>query len=394
MARRVAAVDSLRGIENILLLSAGDYSGDPGIIDMYRSKFLAGLMVRMGYDAVGVGERELNYGIRTLEDERSTGLPLLCSNLYLNGKPAFSKAIVKTVGGIRVGVFSLLAYEPREKFGFEIEDPDSTARVVLKELRRKSDIVILLAHMTRERLKELIPSLSGVDLIIRGHELETDKIKGSCVDTVGGAFEDMGIPVYFAGDRGRFIGKIKLSWSSDSGLKIEKNELINLGPSFSSDSTTARKLTNFLRKEAVRYRELKLRKLVSRDEKTGKIRERYLGINVCARCHSDVYKSYIMTPHFRAFTALTSGHDENKAECLICHTTGYGQFSGYSRDMEEKKGINLRGVQCEECHGPGTMHARDGSYAESARKSCTRCHTSKWSPDFDFEKYWEKVKHK
>ena len=128
MARRVAAVDSLKKIADVLLVSAGDFSGNPGIIDMYRSKFLSDMMIRMGYDAVAVGERELNYGTRTIKDESSDGLPLVCANLYLNGRPAFKRAIVKKVGGIRVGVFALLAYEPREKYDFEIRDPAEEAK--------------------------------------------------------------------------------------------------------------------------------------------------------------------------------------------------------------------------------------------------------------------------
>jgi hypothetical protein len=74
------------------------------------------------------------------------------------------------------------------------------------------------------------------------------------------------------------------------------------------------------------------------------------------------------------------------------------------------------GQQCENCHGPGSDHTDLESRYKMDRKSvefeqlvqsrremqltelnakpvCIRCHDFENSPQFDFEKYWPKVKH-
>ena len=79
-------------------------------------------------------------------------------------------------------------------------------------------------------------------------------------------------------------------------------------------------------------------------------------MDMCARCHSDIYDNYILTRHYRAFSALSSEENRKNHECLMCHTTGFGEFGGYDPERERSRGVNLRGVQCEACHGPGSEH--------------------------------------
>ena len=44
-------------------------------------------------------------------------------------------------------------------------------------------------------------------------------------------------------------------------------------------------------------------------------------------------------------------------------------------------------VQCEECHGPGLQHARDGTYRGAGEATCRKCHDPDNSPEFDYELY-------
>ena len=345
----------------------------------------------MGYDAIAIGEKELNYSVRNLRD-LSAEYPLICSNLLVDGKKLLASSRVIRVGQVRVGVVSILGEDSPGLNRFEVAGPEKFLGEELSRVRRKSDILIVLAHVGRDRLKELVAYLKGVDLVIRGHRAENEELEESCVDTITTTFEDIGVPVFFAGDRGRVLGKIDVSWNSREGMRILGNEIILLSKSFREDTFVVDKMKKFFEDEVKRRKKLKLREMVGRDEITGKIREKYLGMDMCARCHSDIYDNYILTMHFRAFSALSSEKDRKNPECLRCHTTGFGMFGGYDPEEEKFRGVNLRGVQCEACHGPGTMHRRDGSYRKAALSSCRRCHTKKWSPDFDFETYWNRIK--
>ena len=64
----------------------------------------------------------------------------------------------------------------------------------------------------------------------------------------------------------------------------------------------------------------------------------------------------------------------------------------------------LANNQCENCHGPGSLHIEqiEAGNIEAAKplvkvalqeSTCVKCHDGENSPDFNFEKYWEEVKH-
>jgi len=349
------------------------------------------MMDYMGYDAIAIGERELNYGVRNLRDLSDT-YPLICSNLLVNGRRLLASSRIVRVGRVKVGIVSILGETSSRSRQFEVASPEEFLVEELSKINRKSDVLIVLAHMQREKLKDIVKYLGQVDLVIRGHRVEDEELEESCVDTISTVFEDMGVPVFFAGDRGRVLGKIDISWNTTEGLKILGSEIILLSKAVREDTVVIEKMKEFFRGEVKRKKKLKLREMMGRDEVTGKIREKYIGMDMCARCHSDIYDNYILTRHYRAFSALSSEEDRKNHECLMCHTTGFGEFGGYDPERERSRGVNLRGVQCEACHGPGTMHKRDGSYRKAALSSCRKCHTKRWSPSFDFETYWNRIK--
>ncbi len=361
---------------------------------MYRSRFLAEAMKGLRYDAAAVGERDLNFGIETLRDEAKAGPPIICANLYAGGERAFPPSVTRKVGKMKVGVFALLGEEPRSLEGIEIRNPAAEGKAVLSKLRKQCDYVILLAHMDRPKVLALIPQLRGIDLVIRGHYVEGEQTHESCVDTLVDVLERAEVPILFAGQQARNIGAVAISVKRGGGGAITANRLIRLNAEVGQDTAFSGRLDRFLYEESVRERAVALNKSLSRDEATGRVRERYLGMHVCERCHGDIMPRYLETAHFKALETLRGRGKETAPECLACHTTGYGRFSGYDPKAVQEGGPYLEGVQCEACHGPGTLHARDGSYAAVARASCKTCHTLRWSPKFDYITYWKRVSHR
>ena len=91
----------------------------------------------------------------------------------------------------------------------------------------------------------------------------------------------------------------------------------------------------------------------------------YVGVKKCKACHIKQYKSWKKTtmatsfenlkPGIKADEKTKAGLDPAKdytadADCLRCHTTGFGKPGGFTTIADTP---NLANVQCEECHGPG-----------------------------------------
>jgi len=80
--------------------------------------------------------------------------------------------------------------------------------------------------------------------------------------------------------------------------------------------------------------------------------QQYTGTKRCASCHFEQYMAYKKTGHSKAFETLTAKYQAD-ANCLKCHTTGFGEASGFKADAADAA---LAGVGCESCHGPGSKH--------------------------------------
>jgi Cytochrome c554 and c-prime len=80
----------------------------------------------------------------------------------------------------------------------------------------------------------------------------------------------------------------------------------------------------------------------------------YVGVEACTNCHDDARKVWDGTSHARAYATLEKGFKEFNLDCVSCHVTGYDKPGGSTVTFVDK----LKDVQCEECHGPGSLHAR------------------------------------
>lgn len=118
----------------------------------------------------------------------------------------------------------------------------------------------------------------------------------------------------------------------------------------------------------------------------------YLGATVCAQCHQPFAGQWRNTRHSGAFNTLEKVGKSKDPECVKCHTVGYAKEGGFV-SMAVTPG--LAGVQCEACHGPGKWHIEDMSVPMRPINEalCRTCHTADNSPDFEFIKYLEKIRH-
>lgn len=142
---------------------------------------------------------------------------------------------------------------------------------------------------------------------------------------------------------------------------------------------------------------------------------KYVGSQACKMCHADKaageqYNLWKDSKHAKAYESLLTDKAKEMAakakvetppaespECLRCHTTGYDKAAKSS-----PAGVTAKdGVTCEQCHGPGSLHQKDGTEIKFKKatdvkigahviqpdaKVCEKCHNSE-SPTWNPEKY-------
>ena len=114
---------------------------------------------------------------------------------------------------------------------------------------------------------------------------------------------------------------------------------------------------------------LEVRSIVASEKEEESDTIAYVGVDKCRMCHISHYDSWSGTKMSKAFDLLKKGvrmeakkkagiEDEDYTKndfCLSCHTTGYGLPGGFI-SLEETP--DLTGVQCEMCHGPGSVYSK------------------------------------
>lgn len=118
----------------------------------------------------------------------------------------------------------------------------------------------------------------------------------------------------------------------------------------------------------------------------------YVGSEECSMCHDQEYKNFMAyakkAKSFESIQLMASDlSPEEIKTCYACHTTGYGEPSGFESIEKTPK---LANAGCEVCHGPGSEHVDmggDPSFIRSDLKleDCTHCHNKERVQAFDFK---------
>ncbi len=368
------------------MVDGGDLFGSRNKNEQYQSTFLAEMTGEMGYDAIGLGERDLNYGLPFLKEMMAThGLPFINANVRDagTGELILPEYTIVERAGIKYGIVSVL--DPGRKIitmtaeedAFQVDDPVATMRDLLPRLRKEADTILLLSHLGEQKTEELIKEVRGIDMCVIGHTSRNISAERIINDTA----------VFSSAFEGRYIGRANLFVDDADGriMAIDVG-ITSLGEKMDGDEEVTARVAQY-KKDLV---EFKTAKRAAYPRTMGSEKETFLGDRSCMSCHEDAWKVYMDSSHRSAFASIRNKGQSFEPECLSCHTTGFQHKKGYSDEPPFNK---LANVQCEACHGYGTQHARDGKWVAQAKDSCTMCHDQKNSPEFDYAVYWEKIKH-
>ncbi|MBL4634239.1 MAG: hypothetical protein JKY56_10215 [Kofleriaceae bacterium] len=120
----------------------------------------------------------------------------------------------------------------------------------------------------------------------------------------------------------------------------------------------------------------------------------YVGMEECENCHSDAVDFWQTTNHSKAWATLEKVGKQFDFDCIGCHTTGFDKPGGSNIGFNE----GLRNIQCEQCHGPGSIHAEADLKDKAATivrvpesSVCLGCHTEEHSDTFEFDAYLRNI---
>lgn len=181
------------------------------------------------------------------------------------------------------------------------------------------------------------------------------------------------------GEKGKQL--LRLTWN---GKQFTSYRVINLGPEWDDNQDASKIYSRYLR----RVTGEKLLEQMPRSEG-----EKFAGSKTCGSCHDQEYKIWEKSLHSSALKTLEKdGHDRDP-DCVSCHVVGLDKNVGF---MDRSSTPELADVGCESCHGAGAAHSMKPESVDMIKigaKSCMSCHVKNHSPAFDFDTYWEKIKH-
>jgi hypothetical protein len=408
-----------------------------------NARFLAQQLLSLPFGGAALGESDLARG-----PDRVTP-PRLAANV--TGAPFLEPSKIREVGGIKIGLLGLADPALGPRFGWKVDDPVATAEREAGRLRKAgAEVIIALAAVERARARQ-IARLGAVDFVVTGHNVGDGLARA---DQVGRTFllapadELQRIGRLDIVLRGPAVGAGRVEMVDAGGPEAAAEERAELARNIVSldrelsrwrqDATADRAFVTSRQRErddlATRLqrtaaaawqppakgsyftnRLIPLRRALPRDPalaaamrrldrqvgaanlrraeappKAEQDRASFVGDASCARCHKPEMAFWKTTVHARAWRTIVDGGKTGHDDCVSCHVTGYGEVGGSSLGHTGR----LTNVQCESCHGPGSLHvAAEGLEDPPAvrltttQDTCTRCHNEKHSDTFEYAAY-------
>ena len=378
--------------EDLILLSLGDLIGKVGRQDEIKMETALEALDQMGYAAHNIGEKDLDMGTDLLGYiSQISNVDFISSNIdsasqALETKHFIIKEIETKDATLKIGILGIVSpgLIENDYQDIEVMDPVLSLKPLLNDLHDKTDILVLLSHAEMEESVEIAEACPELDLIISGHlvdrpDLYIEKVNHTYV-----------IPV---GEKGKYVGEITLSPQQKQTGKDEYFkclppviEITPLDERFADSSDIAMLLKIYQQR-------LKDEELLAQVFKSDTLSNMtFVGNDDCAVCHNKTFKHWEGTGHASAYETLVKAEHEYDPECVGCHVIGLNYFTGFETIESTPE---LKGVGCESCHGAGSDHKETQSkdYGRVSVENCEICHNDEHSPNFEFNDYWQRIKH-
>ncbi|MCO4760727.1 MAG: hypothetical protein KC502_04440 [Myxococcales bacterium] len=158
------------------LVASPRFHGDKKPKLQLRAETFFKSFAAMGYHALNIGEHELALPPAQLKKlAKRYKLQLVSSNIIdkKTRNPAFQPAVLKTIGGIKFGIFGLVTSAPQARgdnfaaYGLEVNDPARAARAAVTVLRKNgAQVIVCLSAMRRQEADLVTDKVKGIDIVL------------------------------------------------------------------------------------------------------------------------------------------------------------------------------------------------------------------------------------
>lgn len=187
LAGAIEQIRSQKGVDNVLLLDAGDTFADDQLANITKGEAIVKLMNMVRYDLMTLGNHDFDYGLeRTRELDKMATFPMRAANIIdeKTGQPVFGEPfLILEKNGTKIAILAL-GYRNTEKTGnpdnvkgLRFTDGSSVAAKYVPKLREKADIIVILSHEGSSIDSQIAEEVDGIDLIIGGHSHDLIKAK-------------------------------------------------------------------------------------------------------------------------------------------------------------------------------------------------------------------------
>jgi hypothetical protein len=460
ISRTAQLVTTARAAGPVLFVDAGSllYSKAPIPPQLEAQEELKANLLAETYqqvlkvDALGLGPADLPGGPRGLDHLR---LPRLASNV--SELPAAAPPRVIEIGGAKAGVFGVIAEGAIA--GLPLADPVAAGKQAVAQLRGQGAQVVigLIQAEDKRAAAKLVREIGGIDLAIAGLGIKAPEPNEIAIEPQQVGDSWLVIPA----NRGQIVARLDVTLrgpgpladavgpaAATATIAVLDKRLAALDAdlaAFARDKTAdpafvARKQQertqlaadrdrlkahplavpphgSYLTLEQVRIDRALACNVAVQDavsklyQATGEINVKaaasitvapppkgqasYAGREACADCHAEAATFWSKTMHATAWKTLEARGQQFDFDCIGCHVTGWDRPGGSNLGHNNQ----LRDVQCETCHGPGSIHVAKGGTekpatikrAPAADLCASQCHTKEHSDTFQLVPYLRDV---
>jgi predicted metalloprotease with PDZ domain len=367
-----------------------------------------GALHRMGCNFSVITTNEVFYGGGFLQSKLQTSpIPLISANVRYHGALIAPPTYSLNMGEYRLGFIGVMQplvsietarFEDSMATGVEISDPIEAIRAQLPALRAQSDFVGVIGELHTDLVYKIVETFPDLDLIITtGHPYRVMKVlqSGELVDTQDTMHGFMGntLVIYATGEV-YGLNQVDIGINIEGCFALLGGSFLEVYDSTKENHEMKQFLEDFYSQVSTQAALLsgQVQALFAWDSTLeGKV---YVGTEPCVACHASQYAQWRDTKHSTAYATLLGVHRHHYPKCAVCHVAGLGQPSGFDILNPNR---DLANVQCEICHGPGSLHVQR-PLKETIRRLpteqvCLECHNTDHDDDFVYTRDSEFVKH-